>query len=218
MQDPSFMTEKMSIHFVEPEIHTRADLMRIGTSLGFHCEIYSDFSEMALYPPRSGLIIVRDRPDLGVDVGRGLETLIEMGVALPVIAMDIEPSCDRVVQAVKVGALDYLVLPLSPERLAACLERVGREALQVSATRRRMITAQQLLLKLSPREREVLEGLANGGSNKEIARVMQISPRTVEIHRANMMMKLDARHSSEAIRLRIEAGISSMPIVIQEAA
>ena len=57
---------------------------------------------------------------------------------------------------------------------------------------------------LSPREREVLDWLTRGCSNKVIARELTISPRTVEIHRANMMSKLGARHSAEAIRLRLE--------------
>ena len=65
--------------------------------------------------------------------------------------------------------------------------------------------ARNLLSNLSGREREVLEGLTNGGSNKDIARILSISPRTVEIHRANMMNKLGARHAAEAIRISLEA-------------
>ena len=61
--------------------------------------------------------------------------------------------------------------------------------------------------RLSRREREVLDWLSEGSSNKAIARQLCISPRTVEIHRANMMSKLGARHAAEAVRLRLEAQI-----------
>jgi FixJ family two-component response regulator len=69
-----------------------------------------------------------------------------------------------------------------------------------------MIEARDRISTLSTREREVLEWLARGSSNKAIARELAISPRTVEIHRANMMNKLGARHAAEAVRLRLEAG------------
>jgi FixJ family two-component response regulator len=68
-----------------------------------------------------------------------------------------------------------------------------------------MIEARDRISTLSTREREVLDWLAEGSSNKAIARELDISPRTVEIHRANMMNKLGARHAAEAVRLRLEA-------------
>ena len=71
-----------------------------------------------------------------------------------------------------------------------------------------MVEARQPHRQLSTREREVLEWLAQGSSNKSIARELEISPRTVEIHRANMMNKLGAAHTAEAVRLQVEAGSS----------
>jgi FixJ family two-component response regulator len=68
-----------------------------------------------------------------------------------------------------------------------------------------MIEARDRISTLSAREREVLDWLAEGSSNKAIARELDISPRTVEIHRANMMTKLGARHAAEAVRLKLEA-------------
>lgn len=214
MQDTFVASQKTSIHFVEPNTQMRAELMRIGMSIGHHCEIYSDLDEMAVYPPRSGIIIVRDHPDLG-GIDAVFDALMAMEIALPVIAMDADPSPDKIVNAIKSGALDYLALPLDPNRLSASLARIGTEAVQMSELKTRMIRAQKQIATLSPRERAVLELLANGGSNKEMARMMQISPRTVEIHRANMMNKLGARHSSEAIRLRLEAGGRSSPLPVR---
>ncbi|MFZ9396883.1 MAG: response regulator transcription factor, partial [Erythrobacter sp.] len=73
--------------------------------------------------------------------------------------------------------------------------------------RRRMIEARQRIANLSAREREVLDWLSAGSSNKSIARELEVSPRTIEIHRANMMLKLGARHAAEAVRLKLEVRV-----------
>lgn len=212
-----FTADKISVHFVEPEMQMRAELAGIGLSLGYHCEIYCDFSEIAKYPPRSGIIVVRDCPELG-GIGSVLDRLTTLGISLPVVAMDFEPTPSQVVKAIKEGALDFLVLPLRAERLAGCLAKIADEVELVSEERRRKIYAQRQLAALSPREREVLNGVTNGGSNKEIARQLQISPRTVEIHRANMMQKLGLRHAVEAVRLKLESGSKTISMRLPQAA
>lgn len=204
MREVSIGSSTTSLHFVEPDSHWRAELARIGAALGCHCEIYADYAELATYPPRTGIIFVRDNSALG-DVGYALKSFLEFGIWLPVIAMDTKPDEGRVVEAIKHGAMDYLELPLREDALASCLDRVGKEAIVISEKRRRQIFARQQLAGLSPREIEVLEGIVDGGSNKHIARLLNISPRTVEIHRANMMGKLGVKHPAEAIRLRIES-------------
>lgn len=187
-------------------MQTRAEVVRAAHSIGYHCEPYADFSELAAHPPRDGIIIIRDSVEAG-GVGIALDRLLQLGIWLPVVAIDYEPNPTRVVQAVKDGALDYLMLPLKPERLSASIARITKEASEVTATRLRAVDARQRLSKLSGRELEVLEALAVGGSNKDIARTLAISPRTVEIHRANMMSKLGARHAVEAVRIRLDARV-----------
>ncbi|WP_232366704.1 response regulator transcription factor [Alteripontixanthobacter muriae] len=73
-----------------------------------------------------------------------------------------------------------------------------------------MIEARGRLSALSGHEREVLDWLSRGSSNKNIARELDISPRTVEIHRANMMSKLGANHAADAVRLRLEAQLEDV--------
>jgi FixJ family two-component response regulator len=199
----------LTLHFVEPDSQIRSELFKVGTDLGYHCEIYADYSELAAYPPRSGVILIRDCPETG-GIDFALGHLTNLGIWLPVLAMDYQPSAIKVVEAIKSGALDYLVLPLKPDRLVSCLARIGAELQQATIKRQRLIETRGLLNALSGREREVLDELAVGRSNKEIARKLNISPRTVEIHRANMMTKLGARHVAEAIRIKLESGVEKV--------
>ncbi|PKP88108.1 MAG: helix-turn-helix transcriptional regulator, partial [Alphaproteobacteria bacterium HGW-Alphaproteobacteria-15] len=167
-------------------------------------EVYGDLSELAAHPPREGIIIARDTAEDG-GVGMIFDRLGRLGIWLPLIAVDEQPRPNRIVEAIKAGALDYLALPFDPERFTRCLDRIEKEAEQFGVARRRMIEARDRISTLSTREREVLDWLAMGSSNKAIARELEISPRTVEIHRANMMTKLGARHAAEAVRLKLEA-------------
>jgi len=198
------MSERQIIHFVESDIGLRADLARTTFALGHHAEVYADIDELADHPPRRGVVAVHDSDTPG-GVRCALEYLADRGIWLPLVAMDEAASTGRVVAAIKAGALDFLPLPLEPARLDEMLARIGDEARAHAEARRRMIEARSRIGVLSVREREVLDWLARGSSNKTIARELDISPRTVEIHRANMMTKLGAAHSAEAVRLRIEA-------------
>jgi FixJ family two-component response regulator len=199
-----FMKRKSTLHFIDSNSRHRAELARVGFSLGHHAEVYGDLSELSVHPPREGIIVARDTAEEG-GVAMILERLSRLGIWLPLIAVETEPRPGRIVEAIKAGALDYLSLPLDPERFGRCLARIETEAEVFGAARRRMIEARDRISSLSGREREVLEWLSEGSSNKAIARELAISPRTVEIHRANMMTKLGARHAAEAVRLKLEA-------------
>ena len=200
------MSRKATLHFIDASSRHRAELARVGFSLGHHSEVYGDLSELSVHPPREGIIVARDTVEDG-GVATILERLRRLGIWLPLIAVDAQPRPTRIVEAIKAGALDYLSLPLDPERFGRCLARIAKEAEDFGQARRRMIEARDRIASLSNREREVLDWLAQGSSNKVIARELDISPRTVEIHRANMMNKLGARHAAEAVRLKLESGL-----------
>jgi two-component system, LuxR family, response regulator FixJ len=201
--------DRTTLHFIGGESRARAEQARIAFALGHHAEVYSELDELLERPPFEGIVIAADD-------GRAhtVEELIcqlgERGIWLPVVIAAAQPAVERVVVAIKAGALDFLELPFEMNIFARRLEAICAEAGHYTERRRREVEAQQAVAHLSRREREVLELLSGGCSNKEIARMLEISPRTVEIHRGNMMAKLGAGHAADAVRLWIDAQPESL--------
>lgn len=198
------MEQRQILHIVGGSSRSRAEQSHLGFALGHHCEIYANIGELTEHVPDHGIILAFDDPADG-GVARVLRALSVIGKWLPVVATSFDPRPTCVVEAIKAGALDYLRLPLQEERLDSAIARISGEADAYAQARRKMVEARNRIAALSSREREVLDWLAEGCSNKMIARELSISPRTVEIHRANMMTKLGADHPSQAVRLRLEA-------------
>jgi FixJ family two-component response regulator len=198
------MIERVTLHILDSDSARRAQLARLAFAAGHHAEIYAHAEELLSHAPAGGLVLAQDEP-----VGEGIAALVaamnKAGQWLPLIAIAETPTITAVVRAIKAGALDYLTVP---EQIAPLNEAVARSAREADAQRlqrARAAEARQRISRLSMREREGLDRLAEGCSNKAIARDLEISPRTVEIHRMKMMGKLGARHAAEAVRLRIEA-------------
>jgi len=135
--------------------------------------------------------------------------LTASNIWLPVIAIAEAPDIERVVVAIRAGALNYLAMPLEIRAFGSMLSAIEREATEYGMVRQRMLAARNRISQLSRREAEVLELLTRAYSNKAIARELNISPRTVEIHRSNMMTKLGASHVVEAVKMRLDADIGS---------
>ena len=121
-----------------------------------------------------------------------------------------EPSPEKIVNAMLEGALDYLQFPFEPKLLDTAVARLSSEGERRAEQDRRRAHAKAAVEELSARELEVLASMVQGNSNKEIAQELGISPRTVEIHRGNMMRKLRARSTSDAIRLAVYAGLDEV--------
>lgn len=204
--DHGGMEHTFTIHFVDPDSRSRAELSRTAFDLGYHAEVYADFGELAMRPLSGGIVVARDDDATG-GAARVMRQMADAGICLPLIALADNPRPERVVMAMRAGALDYLSAPLSLAVFDEALSRLGEEAVEYSKARRKLMEARDRIDHLSIREREVLDWLTKGHSNKAIARELDISPRTVEIHRANMMSKLGAKHSAEAVRVRLEAQI-----------
>ncbi|MFB0610858.1 response regulator transcription factor [Aurantiacibacter poecillastricola] len=198
------MEHRITIHIVGGNSRSRAEQSRLILAMGHHAEVYSDLIELIDRPPQSGVILASDDL-LENGVASLLDELADAGIWTPLVAAKIEPGVEEVVEAIQAGALDFLELPLSESEVRRMVAHVHSDAGRHAEARRRLIDARRRISMLSRREREVLDWLSEGCSNKAIARNLEISPRTVEIHRANMMDKLGANHAAEAVRLRLEA-------------
>lgn len=135
------------------------------------------------------------------------QALHDRGVGLPVIVMTGHGDVGVAVQAMKAGAVDFIEKPFEKAVLLSAIDEGFARIDQAGRSRARAEEAQVRLQALTPRERDVLEGLVRGHPNKTIAYDLDISPRTVEIHRANLMTKLGVASLSEALRIAFAAGL-----------
>jgi two-component system, LuxR family, response regulator FixJ len=140
----------------------------------------------------------------GLEVQRALH---ERGSTLPVIVMTGHGDVTVAVQAMKGGAVDFIEKPFEKAVLLSALDEGFSRIEQADRSRVRRDEAETRLHALTPRERDVLLGLVRGHPNKTIAYDLDISPRTVEIHRANLMTKLRVASLSEALRIAFAAGL-----------
>jgi two-component system response regulator FixJ len=137
----------------------------------------------------------------------GLEVLAQLAQIrsdLPVIIVTAQGDVQTAVRAMKAGASDFLEKPYSDHELLRAIETTLTKELQI-ARDRDVADAVRRVASLSPRERDVLDGLMAGRPNKLIAYKLGLSVRTVEVHRARMMDRLGVRQLSEAIRLAVLA-------------
>jgi len=141
----------------------------------------------------------------GMDGLQVQDALNERGIRFPVIIMTGHGDVPLSVRAMKAGAIDFIEKPFPKEALIDAVETAYSILNQSGSVESRGRDASLRLRALSPREREVLDGLAKGLPNKTIAYDLGISARTVEIHRANLMSKLQVRSLSEALRLAFAA-------------
>jgi FixJ family two-component response regulator len=198
------MTQRTSLLLVDSDFRRRAAISHCLSGSDLHVEPFEDTAELIARWPADGLLLVHDSDDT---IARLLDHMGRSGDWLPIIAFAEQPSIRRIVDAVLQGAVDYLVWPFTHEEVDACVAVARDRARNVASSKLREAVARSRVERLTKREREVLSGVAGGLSNRMIGEKLSISPRTVEIHRANMLSKMGANHTSEAIRIAIEASL-----------
>jgi FixJ family two-component response regulator len=198
------MATATSLFLIDGDFRRRAAISHCLAGSEIHVEPFEDTSELIARWPRQGLLLVHDD---GRSVANLLAHMGRSGQWLPVIGFAENPTTRMVVQSVLDGAIDYIAWPFEREEIVRVVNEAEEKAETLGSTKLREAMARSRVDRLTKREREVLAGVAGGLSNRLIGEKLSISPRTVEIHRANMLTKMGAHHTSEAIRIAIEASL-----------
>lgn len=198
--------ESRHVHVVDDDASVRRSIAFMLKTSGHQVETYESGNDLlrAAGDLTEGCILLDIRM-AGIDGLETQEALRERGVSLPIVIMTGHGDIPLAVRAMKAGAVDFIEKPFESAQLLASLEEGFWRLSQKTATTDRKKDAEVRLKALTPRETNVLEGLAKGLPNKTIAYDLGISPRTVEIHRANLMSKLKVRSLSEALRIAFAA-------------
>jgi len=151
--------------------------------------------------------VVSDVRMPGIDGIELLKRLKATRSAFPVVIMTGHGDVPLAVEAMKLGAVDFLEKPFEDERIIGMIDVAFRQAQSNAQGEAMTHDIASRIATLSPRERQVMDGLIAGLSNKLIARDYEISPRTIEVYRANVMTKMQAGSLSELVRLAIRASV-----------
>ncbi len=204
------MLNERIVHVVDDDPAFRRSVEVLLESAGFAtCAYASALVVLDAASQLSGGCILLDIQMPGMN---GLELQArfnELGIRLPVIVMTGQGDVATAVQAMKAGAIDFIEKPFADDLLLSTIETALATAAGRASRKRTIGDAAALIAMLSPRERQVLEGILAGRSSKMIAHDFGISTRTVEVHRARMLERLGTRGIAEAIRLAVMAGLGS---------
>lgn len=152
-------------------------------------------------PPLAGACVVTDVRMPGMSGVELAEELRSRAASIPVIVVTGHADVPLAIQAMKAGVADFIEKPFDDEvMLAAIHNALARHSNEETAVAERQVVL-DLIGTLSPREREVMDGLVAGQANKAIAYDLEISARTVEVYRANVMMKMHAKTLSDLVRM-----------------
>jgi two-component system response regulator FixJ len=192
------------VHLVDDDAAIRRSVGFMLKTSGYRVEAYESGTELLKAQLEEGCVLLDIRMP-GMDGLEVQQALQEKGVGLPVIIMTGHGDVALAVKAMKAGAVDFIEKPFEKGALLSSLQEGFSRLSRKHATGERKRDAEVRLQALTSRERDVLNGLADGLPNKTIAYDLGISPRTVEIHRANLMSKLGVRSLSEALRIAFAA-------------
>ncbi len=201
-------SEATVIHIVDDDAAMRDSLSFLLDVSGFRTRAYASAEALLEQAGdlQSGCILT----DVRMPGMNGLELVRkvrELGLPHPVVVMTGHGDVPLAVEAMKAGARDFIEKPFSDEFLLRALRSACETPAESEAVEAARQEAQSKIAALSPRERDVLLGVVAGKANKVIAFELDISPRTVEVYRANLMSKTGARNMSDLMRLALAAGL-----------
>jgi two-component system, LuxR family, response regulator FixJ len=195
------------VYVIDDDEAMRDSLDFLLSSANFHVTLFE--SAHHFLDALSGLdfgCVVSDVRMPGINGIELLKRLKAIRSAFPVLIMTGHGDVPLAVEAMKLGAADFLEKPFEDDRLIGMIDAALRQAESSARSEAATLDIGARIATLSPRERQVMDGLIAGLSNKLIAREYDISPRTIEVYRANVMTKMQAGSLSELVRLAIRAG------------
>jgi FixJ family two-component response regulator len=199
----SYLNRDRLVHIIDADPATCEALSILFRLEGFQTAFSLDAADFfaALERRRPDVVIVnfRLRYEEGLTVLRRVKALRN---GMPVFVVEDAPGVENTVAAMRAGASDVMVKPIDSERLVTSVRDALRRDVHLGAVQdgRRPVEVRGFA-NLTPREREVLQLITNGQSNKEAGRELGISPRTIEVHRARVMEKLGARNTADLMRI-----------------
>jgi two-component system response regulator FixJ len=202
------MSHKGKVYVIDDDEAMRDSLDFMLGAADFHVTVFESAHQFldTLSSIEFGCVVSDVRMP-GIDGIELLKRLKASPSKFPVVIMTGHGDVPLAVEAMKLGAMDFLEKPFEDDRLIGMIEAALKKAEPGAKTEVIMIEIASRVASLTPRERQVMEGLIAGLSNKQIARDYDISPRTIEVYRANVMTKMQAGSLSELVRLAIRAGV-----------
>lgn len=204
MTTSSCPSQGLTVFIVDDDASVRDALALLLGLRGYPVAVFADAESFigAYRPEWAGCLLVDIRMP-GIDGLSLQKQLAETGCPLPVIVMTAHGDVESAREAFRARAVDFLEKPIDQTKLVQAVEEAF--ALQTAAhnNRRRFLELDAWLVSLSPREKEVMDLVVAGKHNREVAELLAISPRTVEVHKARMMSKLHVKSVADLVRLSL---------------
>ena len=198
------MVSDLIVYIVDDDEGVRDSLCELLTSEGLQAQAYSSASDFLneCNPSMHGCALF----DVRMPEMTGLELLQHtkfQQLAMPVIMITAYSDVPMAVKAMKFGAVDFLEKPINSDSLLEAISRCFKRYNEQRQKHEQRLESTERLARLTPREREVMNLLADGNANRAIAEKLGLSPRTVEVHRASIMQKLGTKALSDLVRLAL---------------
>jgi two-component system response regulator FixJ len=202
------MSGERKVYVIDDDAAMRDSLNFLLDAVGFDVTLFDTATKFLNVLPRLDFgCVVSDVRMPGIDGIELLKRMKALKSRFPIVIITGHGDVPLAVEAMKLGAVDFLEKPFEDDRLIAMIDAAARQSEPVARDEGLTRDLAARIASLSPRERQVMDGLIAGLSNKLIARDYDISPRTIEVYRANVMTKMQANSLSELVRLAMRGGL-----------
>lgn len=199
-------TKARIVYIVDDDDGVRESLSALLESVGIETMAFAtaEASLQAVEVRRPACMLVDVRmPGIG---GLELQRLLnEQEIEVPVVMITGHGDVSMAVRAMKEGAVDFLEKPFNDQELIELVQECQKRGLVAEQQRTRQMEARYRLERLTGREREVMRCMVNGNSSKQIAAILELSPKTVDVHRSNIMKKVGVTSVAELVHISLEA-------------